>query len=94
MREVYVGGERVIDNKAPKDFTLIKASTVYTPDGQTIRHGSILIPGQKIRAVGRDVSAPALATIRNYPNASIVADMPLAISSNGSGNAAASLSAG
>ena len=48
---------------AQEKVTLIKNATILTVTNGTIENGSVLIRGSKIAAVGRDVSAPANATV-------------------------------
>ena len=48
---------------AQERVTLIRNATILTVTNGTIENGSVLIRGSKIAAVGRDVSAPANATV-------------------------------
>jgi imidazolonepropionase-like amidohydrolase len=48
---------------AQERVTLIRDATVLTITNGTIEHGSVLIRGSKIAAVGRDLAAPAGATV-------------------------------
>src|SRR5687767_15993121 len=48
---------------AQERVTLIRNATILTVTNGTIQNGSVLIRGSKIAAVGRDVSAPANATV-------------------------------
>jgi imidazolonepropionase-like amidohydrolase len=48
---------------AQERVTLIRNATVLTVSNGTIEHGSVLIRGSKIAAVGRDLAAPAGARI-------------------------------
>lgn len=48
---------------AQERVTLIRNATILTVTNGTIENGSVLIRGSKIAAVGRDVAAPANATV-------------------------------
>ena len=48
---------------AQERVTLIRNATILTVTNGTIQNGSVLIRGGKIAAVGRDVAAPANATV-------------------------------
>lgn len=48
---------------AQEKVTLIRNATILTITNGTIENGSVLIRGSKIAAVGRDIAAPANATV-------------------------------
>lgn len=72
IRAVYVGGERAYEAKAAGATKVIHAPRILTGTGNAIANGSILIEGNTVRAIGRDVSVPPDAEEKRYPNAVIV----------------------
>src|SRR5262245_49608103 len=72
IRAVYVEGERAYEAKPAGATKVIHAPRMLTGAGDVIANGSILIEGNTIRAVGRDVSVPPDMEEKRYPNAVIV----------------------
>jgi imidazolonepropionase-like amidohydrolase len=72
VREVYVGGKCVYQAPAASAALLLKARTIQTGGGEVIQQGQLLIEGGKLRAVGRDISWPPSAAVRDLGNAVIV----------------------
>jgi imidazolonepropionase-like amidohydrolase len=72
VQSVYVEGRPAFTAKAERHATVIRAGRVYTGTGEIIPHGAVLVEGQTVRALGRDVSAPADAVLRRYEHAVVV----------------------
>jgi imidazolonepropionase-like amidohydrolase len=75
VRAVYAGGRPVYESPIRREFSVVRAGTVYLNAGSAIRHGAVLVEGSKIRAVGNDVSAPADAAVYRYDDAVLVPGM-------------------
>jgi imidazolonepropionase-like amidohydrolase len=72
VKAVYVDGEPAWEAKPPGTRKVIRAGRILTGSGDVIANGSVLIDGQTIRAVGRDVSLPPDAEEKRFANAVIV----------------------
>jgi imidazolonepropionase-like amidohydrolase len=72
VQAVYVNGQRAFLAKAERKATVIRASRIYTGTGEVIPGGAVLVEGPTVRALGRDVSAPADALYRRYDRAVVV----------------------
>ncbi len=72
VNEVFVEGKSAYTNKPVAKATIVQGRSIYTGTGDVIANGSILVEGGKVRGIGRDVSAPADASIRRYARGVIV----------------------
>jgi imidazolonepropionase-like amidohydrolase len=72
VNEVFVEGRSAYAHKPVARAAVLKARSIYTGAGDVIANGSILLEGGKVRGIGRDVSAPADASVRRYPRGVIV----------------------
>jgi imidazolonepropionase-like amidohydrolase len=72
VREVVVDGQTAYEASAAGARKVIRGARVLTGNGDAIAGGAVLIDGKTIRAVGRDVSAPADAEERRFAGAVIV----------------------
>lgn len=73
VREVFVGGASVWRAPAKSAALVVKALSVVPGAGGTpIPRGQVLVENGKIRAVGREVSAPLSAEVRDFPNGVVV----------------------
>ena len=72
VNEVFVEGKSAYSNKPAAKATIVQGRSIHTGAGEVIANGSILVEGGKVRGIGRDVSAPADATIRRFNRGVIV----------------------
>ena len=72
VNEVFVEGKSAYANKPVAKATIVQGRSIYTGTGDVIANGSILVEGGKVRGIGRDVSAPADASLRRFTRGVIV----------------------
>ena len=72
VTEVFVEGKSAYSAKTAPKATIVQAGRIYTGSGEIVPNGSILIEGDKVRGLGRDVSAPSDAVVRRYPRGVVV----------------------
>jgi imidazolonepropionase-like amidohydrolase len=72
VKTVYVDGEPAFEIKQAGPRKVVRASRVLTGTGETINGGAILVEGRTVRAVDRDVSAPADAEEKRFPANSVI----------------------
>lgn len=70
--EVYIAGERVWQRAAASNARILRARRIHPGDGEPIANGQILLEGGTVRAVGREVSAPADAELEDLGEAHLV----------------------
>lgn len=73
VRDVYLGGESVAETQPHKSSQVIRAGRIYQGNGQYLDGGNIVVTGRTIGGVGRTVSAPETAQVRDFgPQAMVV----------------------
>ncbi len=72
VKAVFVDGDPAYEAKAAGSRKVIRAARILTGSGDAISNGAILIDGNAIRGVGRDVAVPPDAEESRFANAVVV----------------------
>ncbi|HMO15700.1 MAG TPA: amidohydrolase family protein [Pirellulaceae bacterium] len=68
----YVNGNKVFERTPPQPTTVIRASRVFTGDGEVLHNSSLVVKGSTIRNVAESASAPLDAVQLDFGDAVVV----------------------